>query len=110
MTIHPVSLARQRESRTLRIEWSDGIEQVLPYRLLRDHCPCAGCRTASPDVPSRSGKASGALRVLSPAETRPLEIERMSPVGNYAYHIQFSDGHNTGIYTFELLRSLRAEA
>jgi DUF971 family protein len=40
------------------------------------------------------------------AEARPLTILGMRPVGNYAYSISFSDGHDTGIFTLELLRSL----
>jgi DUF971 family protein len=46
------------------------------------------------------------LTILSPAETQPLRIAAMQPVGNYAYSIDFSDGHDTGIYTLELLRRL----
>jgi DUF971 family protein len=49
------------------------------------------------------------LPVLSPAETQPLKLLDMSPVGNYAYSIKFSDGHDTGIYTFALLRELGRE-
>ena len=37
---------------------------------------------------------------------RPLKIIAMKPVGNYAYSIAFSDGHDTGIYTLELLQEL----
>ena len=37
---------------------------------------------------------------------QPLTISKMEPVGNYAYSIEFSDGHGTGIYTLELLRGL----
>ena len=40
------------------------------------------------------------------AEARPLTIAGMQPVGNYAYSIEFSDGHDTGIFTLELLREL----
>jgi DUF971 family protein len=46
------------------------------------------------------------LPVLSAAEARPLKVEGMRPVGNYAYAIAFSDGHDTGIYTLEFLREL----
>ena len=46
------------------------------------------------------------LPVLSAAETQPLAIRAMKPVGNYAYAISFSDGHDTGIYTIEYLREL----
>ena len=49
------------------------------------------------------------LTVISPAEAQPLAIASMKPVGNYAYSINFSDGHETGIYTLELLRELGEE-
>ena len=45
-------------------------------------------------------------RSLGDAETRPLRIAAMKPVGNYAYSIEFSDGHDTGIYTLTTLREL----
>jgi hypothetical protein len=44
--------------------------------------------------------------VLKPEETQPVKCTRMEPMGNYAYHIDFSDGHNTGIYSFEFLRRI----
>jgi DUF971 family protein len=50
------------------------------------------------------------LTVLSAAETQPLKITQMHPVGRYAYSIHFSDGHDTGIYTLELLRELGTDA
>ena len=108
MTVYPVELKRT-DDRHIEIVWSDDFQQRTSYRKLRDHCPCASCR--KPDDPTESGsakKAAAGLRVLSAAETRPLEILSMSPVGNYAYNVQFSDGHNTGIFTFDLLRSLGA--
>lgn len=43
------------------------------------------------------------MTVLSPAEAQPLRVASMKPVGNYAYSIAFSDGHDAGIYTFALL-------
>ncbi len=104
MSIYPISLARDSGARCLAIEWNDGMEQRIPFRVLRDRCPCAACR--SPKDPAERGRSTG-LTILTAAETRPLEIERMSPAGNYAYHIEFSDGHNTGIYSFELLRAIK---
>ena len=93
------------DQRTLKIEWDDGYCQELSYWQLRRACPCASCRKKeeeeSPPVPSSS------LPVLTAAEAAPLEIVSMRPVGNYAYNIQFSDGHSTGIYTLQLLRSLK---
>jgi DUF971 family protein len=75
---------------------------VLTVRTLRDRCPCASCREKRSAQPDRAEL----LPVLRPEETRPLRIAAMRPVGNYAYSIQFSDGHDTGIYTLALLREL----
>lgn len=72
------------------------------YRELRDACPCATCR----EKRNAPAPAAPLLNVLSPAETRPLEIVGMRPVGNYAYSIEFSDGHDSGIYTLDLLSQL----
>jgi len=84
---------------TLRIAWSDGQVRRYTPRDLRDRCPCATCRE------KRSQPAPATLLpILSAAETRPPAIEGMRPVGNYAYGIAFSDGHDTGIFTLELLR------
>jgi DUF971 family protein len=44
--------------------------------------------------------------VIGLSEARPLAITGMQPMGNYAYSISFSDGHDTGIFSFELLRAL----
>ena len=75
------------------------------FRELRDSCPCATCREKRGEAP----KPASLLPVLSAAETQPLAIAKMEPVGNYAYSIEFSDGHNTGIYTLDLLRQLGRE-
>jgi DUF971 family protein len=86
----------------LRITWSDGQVRDYALRELRDKCPCATCRekrSAPPPSPLQ-------LPIISAAEAQPLRITAMKPVGNYAYSIDFSDGHNTGIYTLESLREL----
>ncbi|MBX3417337.1 MAG: DUF971 domain-containing protein [Pirellulaceae bacterium] len=108
--LHPVSLAKTND-RKLEIRWNDDLSQLIPYRILRDSCPCATCREKA-DGKSQQGAAAksiGILPILSAAEARPLDIVSMQPVGNYAYHIKFSDGHSTGIFTFEFLRSLSDE-
>ncbi len=46
------------------------------------------------------------LPILTAAEAAPLTIAAMKPVGRYAYGIDFSDGHDTGIFTLESLREL----
>ena len=86
----------------LRIVWSDGQTRTYAVRELRDKCPCATCREKRKQLPA----APDPFTVLSPAETRPLRIAKMEPVGRYAYAIHFSDGHNTGLYTLDQLREL----
>lgn len=99
---HPTELSKT-DDRRLRIVWSDGIEQTISFRTLRDGCRCATCMEKREKEITNPAPA-GMLPVLSPAEARPLDIEKMHPVGNYAYNIHFSDGHSSGIYTFEMLR------
>jgi DUF971 family protein len=100
MSAVPTNLGLLAPNR-LRIDWSDGKAREYLVRELRDGCPCATCRE------KRSHPAPPTLLpVLSAAETQPLAIRAMKPVGNYAYAISFSDGHDTGIYTIEYLREL----
>jgi len=108
-TPHPVRLEKT-DDRCLVIEWSDDLQQKIPFRKLRDGCRCAHCIDKQMETltekPDGEKKLSNALPVLSLAETQPLDVVSMHPVGNYAYNIRFTDGHSSGIYTFELLRSL----
>jgi DUF971 family protein len=88
----------------LEITWSDHMTQTVAPRDLRRACPCARCRAEALEKP----KPANPFPVLTTAQAQPLAIARMTPVGNYAYSIEFSDGHNTGIYSFEFLRQLGA--
>ena len=88
----PYAINRQDDG--LRIEWNQGShEGFFPARDLRLACPCAGC------VEEMSGKP-----LLDPAsipgDVRPLSI---ALVGAYGIKVQWSDGHSTGIYTFDRL-------
>ena len=98
MELYPTKLTREGDN-SLAIEWSDGQRRVYSIAQLREQCPCATCRE------QRSAPAP-LLPVLKPQAARPLAIAGMKPVGNYAYSIEFSDGHDTGIFTFERLREL----
>lgn len=99
---HPVPRHIERVGNDrIAIDWSDGLRRTYTARQLRDACPCATCREkrAEPAKPNL-------LQVLAPEETLPLTVGGMKPVGQYAYAIAFSDGHDTGIYTLEYLREL----
>ena len=100
MTPVPTALSLTPDNRLL-IEWSDGARRTYGFRALRDACPCATCREkhSAPQDPMK-------LPVLSAGDMTPLKVVGMQPVGNYAYSISFSDGHNTGIYPLTLLREL----
>lgn len=106
---YPVGLKRDSNKGEIIIEWNDGRSDHISFRRLRDHCCCATCRAeemTSGKVADRGKPAADPFRILTAAETRPLDVLAMTPVGNYAYHIEFSDGHNTGIFTFERMRQL----
>jgi DUF971 family protein len=89
----------RREGDFLLIEWSDGWVGRVSWKRLRDECPCAGCREEKNQPPDP-------FRLLKPSELVPLAPVSMPRVGNYAYKVIWSDGHNTGIYTLEHLRKL----
>lgn len=88
---------------SIEIEWSDGVRLDYPFGLLRKACPCATCREKKR---AESAKPKGLLQVLTVAETVPLGVSQMRPVGNYAYNIHFSDGHSSGLFTMDLLREI----
>ena len=98
----PISL-RKTSDRELEIKWSDGFTQMIPFHVLRQSCQCANCMEKRK---TDAQKPTGELNILSPAETMPLDIVQMKPAGHYAYNIQFTDGHSSGLFTLELLRSL----
>lgn len=93
---HVPTQIRQHDPRTLSIVWADGEQSLLDVRKLRLACGCAHC------VDEWSGDALLAPDGV-PADVAPVGIQS---VGRYAIQIEWSDGHNTGIYPFERLRKL----
>ncbi len=91
----PAQIA-QAGSDKLRIVWNDGHESVYPVRSLRLACRCAHCVEEFTGRPLL--KADGV-----PRDVKPI---RLQPVGRYALQFEWSDGHDSGIYTYEYLREL----
>jgi ATP-binding protein involved in chromosome partitioning len=80
----------------INFEWKDGKKSSIDVYSLRTHCPCAVC------VDENSGK-----RILKPEQVSlTVKATSMKSVGRYGVSIQFSDGHNTGIYTFKSLKGM----
>lgn len=96
------------DTQALHIEWSDGVTHRISWRTLRDRCPCATCREER-QKPPPPPSVEALLPVITTAEAQPLRVRSMIPVGNYAYGIDFTDGHTTGIYRLEYLRQLGEE-
>lgn len=95
LSVTPTRIAQQGP-RELGIRWADGAESVFDVRALRLACACARC------VDEWSGRAT--LDPASiPGDVRPLRIRS---VGRYAIQIDWSDGHDSGIYPFRRLREL----
>ena len=88
------------------IEWRDGHQSHWSFRWLRDACPCATCH----DAREKEGRAPGipkpqpaTLLPMYEAPPRPVDVE---PVGRYALKFHWSDGHETGIYSWDYLRNV----
>ena len=91
----PVEI-RQSSPTQLSIRWGDDVESRFAVRVLRLACACALC----------VDEWTGANKLDSaqvPEDIRPLRIHS---VGRYAIGIDWSDGHETGIYAFDTLRAL----
>jgi len=89
------------KSKGIKIDWKDGHHSDYGITYLRDKCPCATC-TGAHGTPPREPEANNPFQMFKPA----LKMLAVEPVGNYAIRINWSDGHNSGIYTFDHFREI----
>ncbi|MBS4029712.1 MAG: DUF971 domain-containing protein [Ignavibacteriales bacterium] len=89
---------KQRSETHLSIVWNDNHQSMYLFHTLRDSCPCASCKA---DIEIQNGKIL--LPILVPGK---YVLKSIEPVGSYALQCTWGDEHRTGIYTYELLRSL----
>jgi DUF971 family protein len=87
----PTEIKLHQKSRVLEISYDDGKSFRLPFEFLRVHSPSAEVRGHGPGQ-----------EVLQTGK-KNVDIRHVEPVGSYAVQLQFSDGHDTGIYSWELL-------
>jgi len=95
MTLEPKDMSWV-EKGVLGIEWNDGHQARYPVRFLRQQCPCAAC----------VDEWTGARRLNADDVPMLIMLNDIQPVGRYALQFRWSDGHDTGIYSYQLLRKL----
>jgi len=94
--MQPTGLRAIRSQHAFEVQWPDGLLATLPFKGVRCACPCATC------VDELTGR-----QLLDPT-TVPEDIlpEALEYSGNYAVKIRWSDGHSTGLYTWDRWRWL----
>ncbi|MET0540250.1 MAG: DUF971 domain-containing protein [Variovorax sp.] len=90
----PVSITAHGASRVLEVAFSDGASFRIPFELMRIYSPSAEVQGHGPGQ-----------EVLQTGK-REVELAALEPVGNYAVKPVFSDGHESGIYSWNLLYEL----
>jgi len=92
----PSSLKLHRKSRRLEVGYADGTRYELPCEYLRVFSPSAEVR----------GHTGGEPTIV-PGK-RNVGVDKVEPVGSYAVRLSFDDGHNTGLYSWDVLEDLGA--
>ncbi len=92
------------EGTGVAIEWKDGHSSEWNFAWLRNACPCATCheeREQSGRKPGEAKPKPQTLLVMYEPPVRPVDV---TPVGKYAIKFKWTDGHESGIYSWEYLR------
>ncbi len=88
------------DNTALRVQWNDGKVSEIALTKLRDECPCVHCKGESVLFESY-------IPIKTPFKAAGYyEIDKIEVMGNYAITIKWKDGHDTGIYTWDILRKL----
>ncbi len=98
----PSSIIVDVENRLMQIIWADGHESIYDFAALRRACPCAECRPWVHGVGAIGEMPESVHRAVSELKS----ASDVSAVGSYAINLRWADGHSSGIYTFEYLRSI----
>ncbi len=101
--ITPSGLDLDVNQQELRVSWADGVASTYSAAALRKNCPCATCKS------ERDKQSQSVLPILSQSSSGPITMTGGHLVGSYALQIEWSDGHNTGIYDFRLLRAFHEQ-
>jgi DUF971 family protein len=93
------------KSKGIQIDWKDGHHSSYGLEYLREECPCASCAGTHGTVPLKQQKLDAAINPFQMYKPT-LKMTEVEAVGNYAIRISWSDGHNTGIYSYDHLRRI----
>ena len=97
---------KKSEGTGVEIDWKDGHASAWTFAWLRDACPCATCneeREHTGRQPGEPKPKAASLLQLYEAPARPVET---TPVGKYAIRFKWTDGHESGIYSWDYLRRM----
>ena len=97
-TIRPTGVTADRHKRQLLIQWDTGTTCEYSFAGLRAICPCVECKGGHAHMGGPPDVAK-----LRQAQNELLTLENVQAVGSYALQFFWSDGHHTGIYTWEYL-------
>lgn len=97
MSVRVTALRLRRGSRLLEVDFDDGRSAALPFEYLRVYSPSAELW------------GHGRAEPLLVGGKRGVAVSRVEPVGQYALRLVFDDGHDTGLYSWELLDRLARE-
>ena len=87
------------------IVWSDGHASRYDFTYLREHCPCATCNDEREKKAAFAAAGTASAAALPMFKPKP-RAQSATSVGNYAIQISFSDGHSTGIFSYDYLRTM----
>lgn len=87
------------------VTWADGHSSHFDFPYLRDLCPCATCNDERAKKESFGPKGLSSSAVL-PMYKPKARAQSATQVGNYAIQINFNDGHSTGIFSYDYLRTI----
>lgn len=94
------------KSKGIKIDWMGGHHSQYSLAYLRDECPCASCTGAHGTTPQKTSYSAPQSANPFQMYTPTLRMLNVEQVGGYAIRIDWSDGHNTGIYSFDHLRRI----
>ena len=93
------------KSKGIKIDWKDGHHSEYGVTYLRDKCPCASC-TGAHGTPPRKPEGERESNTPFPMFKPALKMLGVEPVGAYAIRINWSDGHSSGIYSYDHFRNI----